>query len=58
MDSRLIALLDTFSLSSCYVYDKENIPNIDDVTFDHINESETSAYRHNSIQFLKDALES
>lgn len=57
MDSRLIALLDTFSLSSCYVYDKENIPNIDDVTFDHIDESKTSAFRHNSLQFLKDALE-
>jgi hypothetical protein len=58
MDSRLIALLDTFGLSSCYVYDTSNIPNIDDVTFHHIDESKTSAFRHNSLQFLKDALES
>lgn len=58
MDSRLIALLDAFDLSSCYVNDKSNIPNIDDVTFHHIDESKTSAFRHNSLQFLKDALES
>jgi hypothetical protein len=58
MDSRLIALLDAFDLSSCYVYDTSNIPNIDDVTFHHIDESKTSAYRNNSLQFLKDALES
>lgn len=58
MDSRLIALLDTFGLSSCYVYDTSNIPNIGDVTFHHIDESKTSAFQLNSLQFLKDALES
>ncbi|MFF2092148.1 hypothetical protein [Paenibacillus sp. NPDC058174] len=58
MDSRLIALLDTFGLSSCYVYDPANIPNIDDVTFHHIDESKTSAFHHHSLQFLKNALES
>lgn len=57
MDSRLIALLDVFGLSSCYVCDTFNIPNIDDVTFHHIDEAKTSAFRHNSLQFLKDALE-
>jgi hypothetical protein len=57
-DSRLISLLDAFGLSSCYVYDTSNIPNIDDVTFHHLDESKTSAYRHNSLQFLKDALKS
>lgn len=57
MDSRLIALLDTFGLSSCYVYDTSNIPNIEDVTFHHIDESKTSAFRHHSLQFLKEALE-
>lgn len=58
MDARLIALLDAFDLSSCYVYDTSDILNIDDVTFHHIDESKTSAFRHNSLQFLKDALES
>lgn len=57
MDSRLLALLDTFRLSSCYVYDTSNIPNIDEVTFHHIDESKTSAFRHSSLQFLKTALE-
>ncbi|WP_339222302.1 polysaccharide pyruvyl transferase family protein [Paenibacillus sp. FSL H8-0332] len=57
MDSRLIALLDTFGLSNCYVFNKNDIPNIEDITFHHIDEVKTSAFRHDSIQFLKGALE-
>lgn len=58
MDSRLIALLDTFGLSSCYVYDTSNVLNVDDVTFHHIDESKISAFRHDSLRFLKNALDS
>ena len=54
-DARMIALLDEFGFSSCFVYDTSSVTNIDDVIFHQVDET-ISAIRHNSIQFLKDAL--